>query len=195
MEADPAFLRGLTQSRFSRRQFVRAGATAAAVAGFGSALSACGIAGTRDTGAPAGFDWASWWAKQQKHGVLDWANWPLYIDTSHGSHPSIDLFTKQTGIQVNYKPVIQDNASFFAQISPVLQAKQAIGYDLIVITDGWELTQLIAEPLADPARPLADPQLRTGTRGRSRGTPSSTRATATRPPGSPGSRASATTRA
>ena len=144
MEADPAFLRGLTQSRFSRRQFVRAGATAAAVAGFGSALSACGIAGTRDTGAPAGFDWASWWAKQQKHGVLDWANWPLYIDTSHGSHPSLELFTKQTGIQVNYKPVIQDNASFFSQISPVLQEKQGIGYDLIVITDGWELTQMIA---------------------------------------------------
>jgi len=144
MEADPAFLRGLTQSRFSRRQFVRAGATAAAVAGFGSALSACGIAGTRDTGAPAGFDWASWWARQQKHGVLDWANWPLYIDTSHGSHPSLELFTKQTGIQVNYKPVIQDNASFFSQISPVLQEKQGIGYDLIVITDGWELTQMIA---------------------------------------------------
>ena len=85
MEADPAFLRGLTQSRFSRRQFVRAGATAAAVAGFGSALSACGIAGTRDTGAPADFDWASFWASQQARGVLDWANWPLYIDTTHGS--------------------------------------------------------------------------------------------------------------
>ena len=145
MEADDAaFLRGLTQSRLSRRELVRAGATAAAVAGLGSVLSACGIAGTRDTGAPAGFDWASWWAKQQKPGVLDWANWPLYIDTSHGSHPSLELFTKQTGIQVNYRPVIQDNASFFAQISPVLQAKQSIGYDLIVITDGWELTQLIA---------------------------------------------------
>ena len=39
--------------------------------------------------------------------------------------------------------MIQDNASFFAQISPVLQAEQSIGYDLIVISDGWELTQLI----------------------------------------------------
>jgi spermidine/putrescine transport system substrate-binding protein len=145
MEADdPAFLRGLTQSRFSRRQLVRAGAAVAAAGSVGSILSACGISGTRDTGAPAGFDWASWWAKQRKHGVLDWANWPLYIDTSHGSHPSLELFTKQTGIQVDYKPVIQDNASFFSQISPVLQEKQGIGYDLIVITDGWELTQMIA---------------------------------------------------
>jgi spermidine/putrescine transport system substrate-binding protein len=123
---------------------VRAGATAAAVAGLGSVLSACGIAGTRDTGAPASFDWSSWWSKQQKHGVLDWANWPLYIDTSHGRHPSLERFTKQTGIHVNYRPVIQENASFFAQISPVLQARQGIGYDLIVISDGWELTQMIA---------------------------------------------------
>jgi len=134
----------MTQSRLSRRDFVRAGATAAAVAGLGSVLSACGIAGTRDTGAPASFDWSSWWSKQQKHGVLDWANWPLYIDTSHGRHPSLERFTKQTGIHVNYRPVIQENASFFAQISPVLQARQGIGYDLIVISDGWELTQMIA---------------------------------------------------
>jgi spermidine/putrescine transport system substrate-binding protein len=142
-DLDPALLRGLTQSRLSRRQLVRAGATAAAVAGLGSVLSACGIAGTRDTGAPASFDWSSWWAKQQKHGVLDWANWPLYIDTSHGRHPSLERFTKRTGIHVNYRPVIQENASFFAQISPVLQARQGIGYDLIVISDGWELTQMI----------------------------------------------------
>jgi len=143
-DLDPARLRGMTQSRLSRRDFVRAGATAAAVAGLGSVLSACGIAGTRDTGAPASFDWSSWWSKQQKHGVLDWANWPLYIDTSHGRHPSLERFTKQTGIHVNYRPVIQENASFFAQISPVLQARQGIGYDLIVISDGWELTQMIA---------------------------------------------------
>jgi spermidine/putrescine transport system substrate-binding protein len=143
-DLDPALLRGLTQSRLSRRDFVRAGTTAAAVAGLGSVLSACGIAGTRDTGAPASFDWSSWWSKQQKHGVLDWANWPLYIDTSHGRHPSLERFTKQTGIHVNYRPVIQENASFFAQISPVLQARQGIGYDLIVISDGWELTQMIA---------------------------------------------------
>ena len=143
-DLDPARLRGMTQSRLSRRDFVRAGATAAAVAGLGSVLSACGIAGTRDTGAPAIFDWSSWWSKQQKHGVLDWANWPLYIDTSHGRHPSLERFTKQTGIHVNYRPVIQENASFFAQISPVLQARQGIGYDLIVISDGWELTQMIA---------------------------------------------------
>ena len=107
-------------------------------------LSACGIAGTRDTGWEAGFDWDALVApSSSRQGVLDFANWPLYIDRAHGTHPSLDKFEKQTGITVNYKSVIQENASFFAQISPVLRAKQGIGYDLIVISDGWELTQMI----------------------------------------------------
>ena len=138
-----ALVRGLTQGRLSRRQLLRGAGGALAGAYVGSALAACGIAGTRDTGAPADYNWSEFWNRQQVAGVLDWANWPLYIDTKQGQHPSIDEFTQRTGIKVNYKPVIQENASFFAQISPVLQAKQSIGYDLIVISDGWELTQMI----------------------------------------------------
>ena len=140
---EAALLRGLTERRISRRGLLRSAAGATAAAYLGGALAACGVGGTRDTGAPANFDWASFWRDQKPAGVLDWANWPLYIDTSHGEHPSIDEFTKRTGIEVNYRPVIQDNAAFFAQISPVLQAQQGIGYDLIVISDGWELTQMI----------------------------------------------------
>jgi spermidine/putrescine transport system substrate-binding protein len=122
---------------------VRGAAAGAAAVGLGGVLEACGVSGSKGTGAGANVDWDAFWKKQQEQGTLDWANWPLYIDTSHGQHPSIDLFTKRTGIKVNYKPVIQDNASFFAQIRPVLEAGQSIGYDLIVISDGWELTQLI----------------------------------------------------
>jgi spermidine/putrescine transport system substrate-binding protein len=140
---DPSFVRGLTEARFSRRSLLRGAAAGVAGAGIAGALAACGVAGTRNTGAPADFNWKSWWAEQRKAGVLDFANWPLYIDTKKGEHPSLDLFQKHDGISVNYRPVIQDNASFFAQISPVLQAQQSIGYDLIVISDGWELTQMI----------------------------------------------------
>lgn len=106
-------------------------------------LAACGLPGTRDTGAPADFDWNAWWKEQSSNGTLDFASWPLYIDSAGGRHPSIDKFTAETGINVNYRPVIQDNASFFSQISPVLQAEQGIGYDLIVISNGWQLTQLM----------------------------------------------------
>ena len=119
--SDPALVRGLTQPRISRRRLLKGAAAAGIGVGAGSLLSACGIAGTRDTGWEAGFDWKRWWAEQQQAGVLDFANWPLYIDRAHGTHPSLDMFEKQTGITVNYKSVIQENATFFAQISPVLR--------------------------------------------------------------------------
>jgi spermidine/putrescine transport system substrate-binding protein len=107
------------------------------------ALSACGVAGTRGTGWDDGFDWKSWWKQQTRQGTFDFANWPLYIDRTKDGSPTLNDFGAKYDITVNYRPVIQDNASFFAQISPVLQAEQSIGYDLIVISDGWELTQMI----------------------------------------------------
>ncbi len=149
-ELGPAFVRGLTEPRLSRRRFLHSAAAAGLGLGAASVLSACGISGTRDTGWHAGFDWSQWWKQQQRAGTLDFANWPLYIDQSHGAHPSLDKFTADTGIGVNYRPVIQDNASFFAQISPVLQAEQGIGYDIVVFTNGWELTQMIANRWAIP---------------------------------------------
>ena len=138
----PDLLRGLYSPRFSRRRFVRGAAGLALAGSAAAALSACGIAGTRDTGWKD-VDWEAWWRKQSRQGTFDFANWPLYIDRVKGGSPTLDDFSEKYGVKVNYRPVIQENASFFAQISPVLQAGQSIGYDLIVISDGWELTQMI----------------------------------------------------
>ena len=139
----PDLLRGLTSPRYSRRRFVRNSAGLLAAGSLAGALSACGIEGTRDTGWKTGFDWDGWWKQQQRQGTFDFANWPLYIDRTKDGSPTLNAFARKNDIEVNYRPVIQDNASFFAQISPVLAAEQAIGYDLIVISNGWELTQLI----------------------------------------------------
>jgi len=141
--AGPDLLRGLTEPRYSRRRFVRGAAGLLAAGSLAGALSACGIAGTRDTGWKDGFDWAAWWRQQTKQGTFDFANWPLYIDRTKDGSPSLNAFSEKYGITVNYRPVIQDNASFFAQISPVLQAGQSTGYDMIVISQGWQLTQMI----------------------------------------------------
>jgi len=139
----PDLLRGLTQPRFSRRRFVRGAAGLLAAGSLGGAISACGIAGTRDTGWKDGFDWDAWWSEQSKQGTFDFANWPLYIDRTKDGSPTINAFSEKYGITVNYRPVIQDNATFFAQISPVLQAGQSTGYDMVVISNGWQLTQMI----------------------------------------------------
>src|SRR5581483_12353249 len=106
VDLDPALLRGLTGPRLSRSQLVRragAGALAFGLAGF---LEACGVAGANKTsssgsGANA-VGSAEWWAKQKTAGTFQFANWPYYIDTSHGKHPTLQQFTKATGIKVNY---------------------------------------------------------------------------------------------
>ncbi|MGH2914423.1 MAG: polyamine ABC transporter substrate-binding protein [Solirubrobacteraceae bacterium] len=140
---DPALVRGLTEPRYTRRRAL-AGASAL---GVGALLSACGVAGTAVSSthkAQSGTDWAAWWRKQKPTTTLDFANWPLYIDTSHGQHPSLNQFTKATGIKVNYFEVIQDNAPFYAKIAPTLQAGQSIGYDILVMTnDTWQLNEVL----------------------------------------------------
>ncbi len=137
---DPSFLRGMALPRVSRRDFLRgAGATVGAV-GLSAAFAACKISGTTPTGSPtAAFDWT----KQKSNGSFTFANWPYYIDFNHGKRPSIDLFTKQTGISVDYKPVILENESFFAKIAPLLRGNQATGYDLMVLTNGFILDEIM----------------------------------------------------
>ncbi len=134
---DPSYLRGLTQKRISRRTALQ-GAGAVSFAAF---LAACGIGSKPQTAAHA--NWV--WDKATKAGVLDFANWPLYIDTGTDSkgkttYPTLDQFTSETGIKVNYSEPIQDNNSFFAKVAPVLQQGQPIGFDLIVVTNGIFLT-------------------------------------------------------
>jgi spermidine/putrescine transport system substrate-binding protein len=137
-------LRGLTQSRMSRRGFLQAGGLTAVTA----ALAACGVSGAKKgpTGSAATKAAKTFWEQQHKTGSFVFANWPYYIDVGKkaSDHPSIDLFTKQTGIDVTYKEVIQDDDTFFGKIQPVLAAGQGTGYDLMVITNGIYLDKLKA---------------------------------------------------
>jgi spermidine/putrescine transport system substrate-binding protein len=143
---DPPLIRGLTESRMSRRGLLKGGAGAAGLLGLSPLLAACGVSGTASQAKKnKEFNWDKWWHQQKPTNKLVFANWPYYLDTSdHGKkHPSLDMFTKATGINVTYKEVIQNNAPFYAQIAPVLQSGQSTGYDIIVITNGWQLTQLL----------------------------------------------------
>jgi spermidine/putrescine transport system substrate-binding protein len=127
---DPSFWRGMTQPRFSRRQ-----ALLATGVGLASVLGA-GIAGpVSPAGASAAVGSRVWWEKQKKHDVLNFANWPYYIDVLAGKHPSLEHFTKTTGIKVNYLEVIQDNSSFYQKIRPSLVAGQYSGFDIVVMTN------------------------------------------------------------
>ncbi|ADP78121.1 polyamine ABC transporter substrate-binding protein [Pseudofrankia inefficax] len=136
---DPALLRGLTQPRLGRRQFLQAGGAA----GLAAFLAACGVKGEKKAPATAD-DVATFWSDKKKAGTLDFANWPLYMDTDDaGKHPSLVQFEKDTGIHVNYRESIQDNGEYFAKVQPQLAAHQSISADLIVITNGVYLDKFI----------------------------------------------------
>src|SRR5262249_59464683 len=44
---------------------------------------------------------------------------------------------------VNYAEVIQENDSWYNEISPILRKGQTIGYDIMVITDGFQFSELV----------------------------------------------------
>ena len=134
-------LRGLLAPRLTRRTALRVGGMSAAAL----ALAACGVS-AQTAGPSTGDAVKSFWDGQKKTGTLDFANWPLYIDVNPNNkndHPSIDLFTKDTGIKVNYQEVIQDDPTYFGQIQPELGAGQGTGFDLMVMTSGIYLNKLI----------------------------------------------------
>ncbi|MEI6736720.1 MAG: twin-arginine translocation signal domain-containing protein, partial [Actinomycetes bacterium] len=120
---DPAILRGLLSPRISRRHVLQAGAVAGAASVL---LPSVAEAATGDAG---------WWAGKSKTGVLNFANWPYYIDSYNGRHPSLDNLKTTKGITTTYSEVIEDNPTFYQQIRPSLQAGDSIGYDIIVMTD------------------------------------------------------------
>jgi spermidine/putrescine transport system substrate-binding protein len=76
--------------------------------------------------------------------VVNWSNWPDYIDVNDdtGDHPTLDAFTRQTGITVNYTEDLNDNEEFFGEIQAQLAAGQDIGRDVFCPSD-WMVARLI----------------------------------------------------
>jgi spermidine/putrescine transport system substrate-binding protein len=147
-EMRSALLRGMTQRRMSRRNMMKYAGMSVGSLSMASILAACGGDGSTPGGgstqtAGGGVDWSA-----EPGPEVAFANWPLYIDTALNKetdqkyHPSLDMFTEDTGIEVNYQVVINDNAGFFGELLPSLQAGQDTGWDIIVITNGREFVNL-----------------------------------------------------
>ncbi|WCD88971.1 Spermidine/putrescine-binding periplasmic protein [Streptomyces xanthophaeus] len=136
-----AMRRSLTSGRgaLTRRSLLRAsGIGALTVAGL-SSLTACGIPPAKREGEAVASDDHS---EQEKE--INFSNWTEYMDTSEDekSRPTLEEFTKRTGIKVKYTEDINDNVEFFGKIRPQLAAGQDTGRDLIVVTD-WLAARII----------------------------------------------------
>ncbi|MFI6725279.1 spermidine/putrescine ABC transporter substrate-binding protein [Streptomyces sp. R-74717] len=137
-----AMRRSLTGGRgaLTRRSLLRAsGMGALAIGGLGT-LSACGIPPAKREGdAAAASDDHSAEEKQ-----INFSNWTEYMDVSDDEkhRPTLEAFTKRTGIKVKYTEDINDNVEFFGKIKPQLAAGQDTGRDLVIVTD-WLAARII----------------------------------------------------
>ncbi|MEO5610346.1 MAG: spermidine/putrescine ABC transporter substrate-binding protein [Ornithinibacter sp.] len=134
-----ALIRGLASRRTVMAGALGLGATAA--------LSACGSKGTASTASGSAAPSAK--AAQDMSAtekIVNWSNWPQYIDVSEDekSRPSIDEFTKQTGIKVNYTEDYNDNDEFYAKVRPLLDGGEDTGRDVWCSTD-WMVARLIRQ--------------------------------------------------
>ncbi|CAB5239238.1 unannotated protein [freshwater metagenome] len=110
----------LIKTAISRRGLI-AGVGAVGAAG---ALAACGSGGSGDSASGAS-------------DTVRWANWTLYldVDASGKVYPSIEEFTQQTGIKVDYREDINDNDEFYGKVQGQLKLGKDIGYDIVTPTD------------------------------------------------------------
>jgi spermidine/putrescine transport system substrate-binding protein len=142
-----SLLRGMASRRTSRRDMIKYGGMAVGTLSLSSILAACG-SGTPTTpgggGTEPGANMPDYSAEPGS--TLNFANWPLYIDKAREDgqtvYPSLQEFTAETGINVNYEDVINDNAAFVATLIPQLEQGQDTGWDVIVVTNGREFTTL-----------------------------------------------------
>jgi spermidine/putrescine transport system substrate-binding protein len=125
--------RGINRRELLRRAGIGAGGLTVS-----AWLAACGIQGEANQPAAGGEDELT---TTQQQGELNFANWPAYIDKKGGEIPTLQQFTEETGIDVNYKTVINDNLSFFGTIREPLANGQPVEWDLIVVTD-WLIAKM-----------------------------------------------------
>jgi spermidine/putrescine transport system substrate-binding protein len=126
--------RGITRREMLRRMGIGMGALSTT-----ALLAACGVEGEaeRDTGGGS----RDTYTTNEVTGELNFANWPAYIDKEGGSSPTLEDFTAETDIQVNYKTVINDNLTFYATIREPLANGDPVDWDIIVVTD-WLITKM-----------------------------------------------------
>ena len=121
----------MLRSSLSRRRILQA-------AGIGSVAmvaAACGASGDDASSTASAAPSADDLSDSEK--TLSWSTWPGYMDTDEetGSRPTLDAFTKQTGIEVDYTEDINDNNEFYAKVRTQLEQGQPIDRDLVVLTD------------------------------------------------------------
>ena len=72
------------------------------------------------------------------------SNWPLYIDIDEKTkkRPTLDQFTDDTGVKVDYIEDVNDNDEWFGKNRAALSQGQSIDRDITVLTD-WMAGRMV----------------------------------------------------
>ena len=130
----------------SRRRALQVGG----LAGAALVSGACGARPPRASSATGTSEIAALTQPDQSADVreVNWSSWVTYLDTDDdGRHPTLDAYTDSTGISVNLREDINDNAEFDAKVRPQLRAGQDIDRDLVVLSD-WMVATWIGDGFA-----------------------------------------------
>jgi spermidine/putrescine transport system substrate-binding protein len=122
----------------TRLELLRRAALGGAALSIPGLLAACGgddedAAGTTTGGAT------------ELAGTLRFSNWQLYIDRDPKTKkiPSLEQFTAQTGVKVEYVEDVNDNATYFGKIQGPLSQGRGIDRDIMVLTDNSRFPALL----------------------------------------------------
>lgn len=123
-------------ARLSRRGFLT-GSLGVAGAGL---LAACGTGGAPAAGA----DGAPGTDLSETEKLVRWANWTLYLDMDDDgvTYPTLEAYTEQSGIEVEYTEDVDDNDTFYGKVQGQLASGQDIGYDIVTLTD-WMAGRMV----------------------------------------------------
>jgi spermidine/putrescine transport system substrate-binding protein len=119
--------------RMTRDELLKRGAAGMTFLSLPALLAACGGGDDEPSG--------------ELRDVLNFANWPLYIDIDEDTkeRPTLNKFTEETGIRVNYFEEINDNATYFARIQGPLSQGRSIDRDIAVLSDNERFLGLIID--------------------------------------------------
>ncbi|MGJ3405040.1 ABC transporter substrate-binding protein [Glutamicibacter sp. Je.9.36] len=134
-----ALVQAMSQRSYSRRSVL----SAAGALGLTGLLAACGTGGSSTKAAPSIEDISA------NDPTVNWANWTLYLDydDEKKNYPTLEAFTEQTGIKVNYREDIDGNDTYYGKVQGQLKAGQDIGQDVITMTD-WMAGRMIRQGYA-----------------------------------------------
>ncbi len=127
----------------TRRQLLRRAAAGGITLSLPGILAACG-GGDGIEGQAADTDAATTTVAKELADRLVFANWPLYIDVNEDTNerPTLEQFTRETGVEVEYIEEINDNEEWFGKYQAQLAAGDDIDRDLVVLTD-WMAARMV----------------------------------------------------